>query len=207
MSQNENQILEFPSKKSLKARMLNQSSEKKSILSISLASVFLVTLVLNEWIKNIQTLQSENHARGVASIELKDFKKEQDWEQRWAKELSANSWSDQNSRVAMKPSEQDNFIYAVLEGKYSARFEKGHLVSLDYNGTEGADKAISPNVFLGASKKFLHPDTQDLKLISKDSSSMVYEVVGSNSQALGQVEFTLNNQGFVQTLKASSIQK
>lgn len=200
MSQNENQILEFPTKKSLRVRMMNQSAEKKSILSVSLASVFLVTLVLNEWIKNVQQIRNEGNTRGVASLELKDFKKEYDWEQKWAKELSYQQ-ADQSSKVASRPSERDNLIYGVLEGKYSANFQKGQLTSLTFNSMAGESPTLIPELFLRDYHKILNSSSERYRLLQKQGSTMTYELLSEKNQALGLAEFDLNADGTILSLK------
>ncbi len=198
MSQNENQILEFPTKKSLRVRMMNQSAEKKSILSISLASVFLVTLVMNEWIKNVQQIQKEGSARGVASLELKDFKKEYDWEQKWAKELAVQE-ADQSSKVASKPNDRDNLVYGVLEGKYSANFQKGQLISLEFNGSDSAP-SLKPELFLSEYQRYLNSNSDHYRLLQKDGSKMTYEILSNKNQVLGLAEFDVNADGTIQSL-------
>ena len=105
-------ILEFPKEKSIRARILNKSFQQKAVVPLSLLSVLVVSLSLNEWIQFAS--QKVSTARGVASLPSQDLEKQIKWEHKWADSL--NKSNIRPGVTCQEPSQLDTLLFGVLQG-------------------------------------------------------------------------------------------
>jgi hypothetical protein len=105
-------ILEFPKDKSVRARFFQNSLQRKGMIPLSLLSVFVFTLSVNEWIRYAS--EKNSSVRGVASVPSQDLEKQIKWEHKWA-----DSLKNSNIRPGItseNPNQMDNLLFGVLQG-------------------------------------------------------------------------------------------
>lgn len=201
----ENKVIEFPKKKSLKARLMNREVEKKAMLSLSLASVFLVTIFLNEWLKVSQHLDSKEK-REIASVGAVDLKKEIDWEHNWARKLSSTEVSVKG-QTALKPSLKDEFLYGALEGLYNVQFRNGKILSLELNSMRqtGQNPDLDPVALLKKYKSLIHDRLADVRAVRSEDHKKVFELLSDASQVVGRAVVEFNDNGAIQKIDINPV--
>ena len=105
-------ILEFPKARSVRARILQNAFQQKAVIPLSLLSVLVVSLSLNEWIQFAS--QKMNTSRGVASVPSQDLEKQIKWEHKWADSL--NSSNVRPGFTSQEPTQLDKLLFGVLQG-------------------------------------------------------------------------------------------
>lgn len=105
-------VLQFPKEKSVRARILQKSLQQKAVIPLSILSVLVVSLSLNEWIQIASEKMSS--ARGVASLPSQDLDKQIKWEHKWALDLKEKPTKP--GYTSEQPSQLDQLLFGVLQG-------------------------------------------------------------------------------------------
>lgn len=204
----ENNLLQFPQKKSLKKRLFDRDREKRSMIALSLASVFLVTLVLNEVIRDVHEATRGEGQRQMASVNARDQKVEMAWEHEWARKLASSEVSAQGES-ARKPTLQDELLYGILEGLYNVQFANGKIVSLELNAARsGSDQhSVDPLMLLTKYREFFAEGLESVHPVSSvdQTNIQVFDLLGNSKKVLGQAHIEMNSQGFIQKLTIKSM--
>lgn len=206
MEDKQNKVLEFPKNKSLKKRIFDRQNEKKSIIALSLASVFLVTLLMNDWLQGRnQNLAAgvDGQSRLVASVNEANLKKDIEWEHEVARELSSIDSNKKGFR-ASKPSLKDELIYGYLAGHYNVEFKDAKIVSIEINPSRhevAADSRLDEVVILEKFKPLFVKNYDKIRWVpSADNSMKNYELLDKKNQVVGQVRVEYNQEGQIQKL-------
>jgi len=209
MSKNaiENKVLEFPKARSLRKRLLDRGQDQKAALGLSLVSVLIMTVFLNEWIVKSQG-QLDGAApgtRGIASVEDYNALDEIRWEHELAQKLSQEK-AAAKSLLAVKPTLKDELIFGFLEGKYKTRFVGSRIESFDFTGNHAGDEPLvikEKGEFLTIFKSVFSVNYAKVRLESREAQSETYTLLGKSNQDLGQARFQLDSEGRVLSLKIS----
>src|SRR5438445_12808832 len=85
-------VIEFPKEKSLRKRLQDKAQEQKAVLFLSIASVLLMTVFVNQWlVDNADHSLSSHGTRQVASFEPAVFARDVKWEHELAKRLNGET--------------------------------------------------------------------------------------------------------------------
>ena len=186
--------------KNLKVRF--DLEQAKVGLSASLLSiVFLVTLANNNLMKSTDTTQAQS--RGIASVPTGTTEEEDSFVRDLAKrELS------QHAIVAKQPSEIEKLAFGLLEGKYAVRLENGKLRELAFSQSSSLPKLVANlGQFLETHKDLMpvrFDKTVKVSQNQKDGESdEVYQLVDSVSRPVANVQFHLDNEGRLISMKVS----
>jgi hypothetical protein len=194
-------ILEFPKEKSVRARILQKSFQQKAVIPLSLLSVLVVSLSLNEWIQYAS--QKVNTSRGVASLPSQDLDRQIKWEHKWADSLKGS-----NTRPGVTsedPSQLDKLLFGVLQGD----------VKMTRSGSRIATLEMTKPVELKNREEFLesykavwsisfdHVEL-DKQKIADNTKQETYKLIDKNGQNVGQAIFGLDDLQTVRKLEFST---
>jgi hypothetical protein len=197
-------VLEFPKSRSAKKSAENRRHEKKAAAAISMVSVLIFTLFVNQWLTSRNELslaagQSRNVASYDTSLLLKDIK----WEQDLAKKISLDKTSAITA-LSESPDLRDELIFGYLEGKYGMKLVNGQIQSLDFIDSQAGDKAMA----ISDQKAFLNKYAEATGIpyveVSSGPSSddtREYSLIDAKKQIIGRALFKINQEGRVQSIQ------
>jgi hypothetical protein len=191
--------------KSLKVRF--DLEQAKVGLSASLLSiVFLVTIANNNILKSATMVETSNH-RGIASVPTGTS----DAEDTFVRALAHRELSEK-SVLGKKPSALESLAFGVLEGRYSIRLENGKLHDLAFSQEkDGSPKLVADLARFIDSNRSLMPVQFDksVRISRTDMNgeiSETYQLVNSVSRPVANVQFELDQDGRLLTMKVSHLQ-
>lgn len=200
-------VIEFPKKQSLKKRLNDKAVQKiqdqKAVLSLSIASVLLVSLFLNQWLvggNNQADLKAGT--RQIASLS-DNFGQDVKWEHDFAKELSQKELLD-SAKLAEKPTVRDDLVFGYLQGKYGMKLTKGHIESLEFIDAQAGELPLAidrKDNFLISYRDAFGLDFRQVSVSQKNSSEETYSLVSDNKTIIGSARFMLDDQGRVVSVK------
>jgi hypothetical protein len=198
-------ILNFPKEKSVRARILQKSFQQKAVLPLSLLSVLVVSLSLNEWIQF--AAQRTDSSRGVASVPAQDMEKQIKWEHKWADSLrNSNS---QMGYTGEEPSQLDKLLFGVLQGDVKMTRAGSRISALEMTKPV---ELKNREEFLESYKSvwsvsFDHVEL-DKKIASLDKQQTdkqeIYLLLDKNGKTVGQAIFGLDDLQTVRKLQFST---
>lgn len=203
--QAENKVLEFPQAKSLRKRLIDRSQDQKAVLGLSIVSVLVMTVFLNEWI--VKSQQSVNSIvegnRGIASFEDRDSVESIQWEHEIAKKFAEEKESAK-SLMAVKPTLKDELVFGFLEGKYKTHLVNAKIEGFDFTNNQAGDQPLvikEKAEFLKIFKSVFTVGYAKVQLEGREGSKETYKLLSTSSKDLGRAEFQLDEQGRVLSLK------
>ncbi len=194
-------ILEFPKEKSVRARILQKSFQQKAVIPLSLLSVLIVSLSLNEWIQYAS--QKVNSARGVASVPSQDLEKQIKWEHNWA-----DSLKNSNVRPGVtgeEPNQMDKLLFGVLQGDVKMTREGSRISSLEMiKPVELKNREEFLESYRGVwSVSFDHVEL-DTQKVANNSKQETYKLIDKNGKTVGEATFGLDDLQTVRKLQFSN---
>lgn len=209
MSKNtaENKVLEFPKSQSARKRILDRGQDQKAVLGLSIVSVLIMTVFLNEWVVKSQNKVDAFTAgnRGIASFEDRDSVEGVKWEHELAQKLSQEKGAVK-SLLAVKPTLKDELIFGFLEGKYKTHVVNSRIQSFDFTDSHGGDQPLvikEKGEFLKIFKSVFSLDYSKVEFASRQGNTEVYKLISNGNKDLGQAHFQLDDEGRVLSLKIS----
>lgn len=203
--QAENKVLEFPQAKSLRKRLIDRGQDQKAVLGLSIVSVLVMTVFLNEWI--VKSQQSVNSIvegnRGIASFEDRDSVESIQWEHEIAKKFAEEKESAK-SLMAVKPTLKDELVFGFLEGKYKTHLVNAKIEGFDFTNNQAGDQPLvikEKAEFLKIFKSVFTVGYAKVQLEGRESGKETYKLLSTSSKDLGRAEFQLDEQGRVLSLK------
>lgn len=194
-------ILEFPKEKSVRARILQKSFQQKAVIPLSLLSVLVVSLSLNEWIQYASL--KVNNTRGVASVPTQDLDKQIKWEHQWADSLKGSA--NQAGVTSEDPSQLDKLLFGVLQGDVKMTRAGSRIASLEMTKPV---ELKNREEFLESYKavwsiSFDHVEL-DKQKIAENSKQETYKLIDKNGKSVGQAIFGLDDLQTVRKLEFST---
>lgn len=179
-------ILQFPKSKSNRAQIIKRSLQQKAVLPLSLLSVFVVTLSLNEWIQVAS--QKINASRGVASVPAQDIEKQIKLERNWASQLQGEKMRP--GLMAEQPSQLDHLLFGVLQGD----------VKMTRNGSLISELEMVKPVELKNREEFLESyrnvwsvSFESVQLDSSNNNQETYFLIDKQGKKVGRAIFGLES--------------
>ncbi len=194
-------ILEFPKEKSVRARILQKSFQQKAVIPMSLLSVLVVSLSLNEWIQFAS--QKINTSRGVASVPAQDLEKQIKWEHKWADSLKSSNVRP--GVTSEEPNQMDKLLFGVLQGDVKMTRAGSRISSLEMiKPVELKNREEFLESYKAVwSVSFDHVEL-DTQKIAGDTKQETYKLIDKNGKTVGQAIFGLDDLQTVRKLQISN---
>jgi|GEM_PF-1192143 len=198
------QVIEFPKAQSVRKRLQDKAQEQKAVLILSIASVLIMTVFLNQWLVQGPDALNGQGNRNVASVEPAAFAKDIKWEQDLAKRLATDK-SRISANLAVTPTVRDELIFGYLEGKYGMKLAQGRIESLEFIDAQAGEQPMAIN----DKKDFLTRyseafgfkyDEVSLAQSSAAPGEEVYTLIGDGNEIVGRAHFVTDSQGRVQAI-------
>lgn len=197
-------VIEFPKAKSLRKRLQDKAQEQKAVLVLSIASVLLMTVFVNQWL--VDSSDSALGARGnrqVASFEPAVFARDVKWEHEIAKKLSSEK-TGLIASLAEKPTLRDDLIFGYLEGKYGMKLAQGRIETLEFIDAQAGENPMKIGNKADFLKKYADAFGRGYVEVSSASTSdseQVFNLIDSSKTIVGQAHFAIDTEGRVQSLR------
>ena len=201
----DNKVLEFPKAQSVRKRILDRGQDQKAVLGLSIVSVLVMTVFLNEWIVKSQH-QVDDFATGnraIASFDNRDSLEGVKWEHELAQKLS-QAKDAAKTLLAVKPTLKDELIFGFLEGKYNTHLVDSKIESFNFTDNQAGDQPLvikEKGEFLKIFKSVFSLNYAKVQLESRNGQKEVYKLISSTNKDLGQAHFQLDEEGRVLSLK------
>ncbi|MFS4460646.1 hypothetical protein [Bdellovibrio sp. HCB2-146] len=188
----------------MKKRLQDKAQEQKAVLVLSIASVLLMTVFLNQWLVNgpDRSLSGSGN-RQVASFEPGVFAKDIKWEHDLAKKIS-NDKANLFANLAEKPTLRDELIFAYLEGKYGMKLNQGRIEKLEFIDAQAGEQPMAIDdkpAFLRQYAEAFGLNYSEASLTATTDSNQVFNLIDSDKTIVGTATFELDHQGRVQAIK------
>jgi hypothetical protein len=178
--------------------------EQRSVLVLSIASVVIMAVFLNQSLVNHREQEfASQGTRGVASFNPTD--RDFQWEHELAQKLSTDT-SARALALAEKPSLRDELVFAFLEGKYGMKLNKGRIESLEFIDAQAGEKPLAidnKKSFLSKFSEAFGLQFSEVNLKEDKASEQVYSLIDSKRTIVGEAHFQLDDAGRVLALKIS----
>ncbi|WP_347356452.1 hypothetical protein [Bdellovibrio sp.] len=196
-------VIEFPKAQSVRKRLQDKAQEQKAVLVLSIASVLIMTVFLNQWlVRGPDQGVAAAGNRGVASFEPSTFAKDVKWEHDLAKRMAREKFTAAAS-LAEAPTLRDELVFGFLEGKYGMKTVEGRIESLEFIDAQAgehpmqiADKAE----FLKKYSDAFGVQFAEVSLAQNSSGEQVYSLIDSSKEIVGKAQFVTDDQGRVQAI-------
>jgi hypothetical protein len=180
-------ILQFPKEKTTRAKVIQKSFNQKAVIPLSLLSVLVVTLSLNEWIQI--AAKSLDQSRGVASLVSEDLEKQIKWEHKWADSLRQVS-SVSSGVVAEKPAQLDQLLFGVLQGDVKLNRSGSLVQSLEMKKPL---ELKNREEFLETFREVWSVQFAKVELVEAASQKEVYRLLDQKGNPVGSAVFGLES--------------
>jgi len=196
-------VLEFPESKSVRKRLQDKAQEQKSVLILSIASVLIMTVFLNQWVsQGTNGSISGNGNREVASVNSLAMARDLKWEHDLAKRMAADK-AGFNARIAEDLTSRDELIFGYLAGHYGMKVSDGRIQKLEFIDAQAGDTPMSisnKDHFLVKFSEALGRDFSEVRLTQDSAQEQVYSLISSNKEIVGEARFKLDHNGGVQAI-------
>ncbi|WII73912.1 hypothetical protein QJS83_08490 [Bdellovibrio sp. 22V] len=196
-------VIEFPKAQSVRKRLQDKAQEQKAVLILSIASVLIMTVFLNQWLvqgpdKSLVT----NGNREIASFQPASFAKDVKWEQDLAKKMAADK-NAISAALAESPTLRDELVFGYLEGKYGMKLSQGRIQSLEFIDAQAGETpmAIADKAeFLTKYSEAFGMNFNEVSLAQNSDNELIYSLISPAKEIVGQAKFLTDDQGRVQAI-------
>jgi hypothetical protein len=194
-----NNVLQFPAKKMIRQRAFHKNQERKAVFGLSILSLFIFTLAVNQWVRDYSLSQASS--RGVASIKA-ELSEEIMNEHLLAKKLALKE-NEISAIKASLPSLKDELMFSFLEGKYKVLTENQRIKEL----TPIEDLVVikEGNNLLKKYVSLFNNNAVQYKLkekLQKDSANEeIYELLDNKGLVVDTLSVSLDAKGNLAALK------
>lgn len=201
-------VIEFPRDKTVRARLQNRVQEQKKVLFLSIASVLLMTVFVNQWLTdnanhNLMSSISKGN-RQVASLEAINFARDVKWEHELAHRL--NSEESLAANLAERLTVKDELVFGYLQGRYGMKLDQGRIASLEFIDAQAGEKPLLIKDKVSFLKKYAPAFGGSYVEVSLDTSKghsteQSYNLISSSKAIVGQAQFNLDSEGRVHSIR------
>lgn len=195
-------MIEFPKAQSIRKRLQDKAQEQKAVLILSIASVLIMSVFLNQWlVQGFNPSAAVNGSRNVASFDS-SFAKDVKWEHDLAKRFASDK-EEVTANLAETPTLRDELVFGYLEGKYGMKLSQGRIKSLEFIDAQAGEQpmAISDKgEFLMKYSEAFGLNFSETSLAKNSNSEQIYTLMDSSKVIVGEAYFITDEQGRVQTI-------
>lgn len=202
----ENKVLEFPKSQSLRKRLMDRGQDQKAVLGLSIVSVLVMTVFLNEWIAKSQSgVDTMTGNRQLASFQDQSSVEEVQWEHELAQKLAEDN-NTAKSLLGEKPTLKDELVFGFLEGKYKTVVTKSKIEGFEFTNAKAGEEPLvikEKEEFLKIFKSVFAISFAKVKLDRREAGSVYYNLLSAANKPLGRAHFRLDDEGRVLGLKVT----
>jgi hypothetical protein len=180
-------ILQFPKEKSTRAKVIQKSFNQKAVIPLSILSVLVVTLSLNEWIQIAS--KKLDQSRAVASLTNEDLEKQIKWEHNWADSLRKTN-SKASGMTAERPAQVDQLLFGVLQGDVKLNRSGSQVQSLEMKKPV---ELKNREEFLEAFRDVWSVQFAKAELVEAVGEKEVYRLLDQKGDPVGSAVFGLES--------------
>lgn len=183
----------------IRQRAFHKNQERKAVFGLSILSLFIFTLAVNQWVRDYSLSQASS--RGVASIKA-ELSEEIMNEHLLAKKLALKE-NEISAIKASLPSLKDELMFSFLEGKYKVLTENQRIKEL----TPIEDLVVikEGNNLLKKYVSLFNNNAVQYKLkekLQKDSANEeIYELLDNKGLVVDTLSVSLDAKGNLAALK------
>ncbi|MGZ3774243.1 MAG: hypothetical protein ACXVCY_04010 [Pseudobdellovibrionaceae bacterium] len=198
-------VIEFPKAQSIRKRLQDKAQEQKAVIVISIASVLLGSVLLNQWLAQGLSSSSAGGHRNIASVNsnlVKDVK----WEHDLANKFAADTEEITAAHIAETPTMRDELLFGFLEGKYGMKVSQGRIKSLEFIDAQAGEQPmlISDKAqFLTKYSVAFGLNFSEVSLAKNASGEQTYSLIDDSKAKVGEAHFITDDKGRVQTISFS----
>lgn len=206
-------VLQFPKYQSARMRAEKKIQERRAILALSVGSIMLMTVFINQVLVRHQT-KGIASARGIASVEgsaaeapgLESIQKDalRKWESTQVNKLSGSEMLGSPVQRAIQPGLHDQLVFGLLEGRYNVQLNKGKITGLEFNSQQkGVDPVALDNAesLLREFKSEFAPVYHEVKRVpASDTAAIEYQLLDHGTQR-GVARFEMKDGNKVMSIK------
>lgn len=200
----DNKVLEFPKAKSFRKRLMDRTQDQRAVLGLSIVSVLVISIFLNEWIiKSQSKMDSMTSGREIASFDDRDSAENVAWEHDLAQRLSQEK-AEAKSMMAEKPTLKDELVFGFLEGKYKTHINNSKIEGFDFTSAQAGDQPLvirEKAEFLKIFKTVFSLNYSKVELDHREGSMESYKLLSSLGKIVGEAHFDLDDRGRVLSFK------
>jgi hypothetical protein len=202
----DHKVLEFPKSQSFRKRLMDRSQDQKAVLGLSIVSVLVMTVFLNEWIAKSQNqVDAMIGSRRLASFQDQTTMEDVQWEHELAQKLAEDNDSAK-SLLGAKPTLKDELVFGFLEGKYKTVVTRSKIEGFEFTSAQAGEQPLiikEKEEFLKIFKSVFAISFAKVKLDRKEDGAVYYKLLNAANKPLGQAQFRLDSEGRVLALKVS----
>lgn len=191
---NSNKVIEFPKDRSRRQRRFLFAQQQKNVFALSLLSVFVASVMINQFLVGRQMEQG----RGIASVQPLNTNHDFKWDQKMANLISHAP----HGKPADEPNLKDEILFGVFKGNYHLQLSQGKVEAILINET-----GLSQGVSLKDQKEFLNQFSSafskqfsNAELEKQSEHSAVYSLRNDGGHEVGKATIETDDQGLVQKL-------
>ncbi|MCK6597167.1 MAG: hypothetical protein L6Q37_02285 [Bdellovibrionaceae bacterium] len=192
-------VLAFPIKKMIRQKTYKKNQERRAVFGLSILSLFVFTLAVNQWVRDYSLAQSSN--RGIASLKA-EISEDILGEHTLAKKLAATD----NEILGIKsknPSLKDELLFSFLEGKYKIHSENNRIKEINAGDElvriEEGSKLLQKYVSLFNETAVQYKLKEKNKLES--SREETYELIDKRGIVVDILKVSLDQSGKLNSIK------
>lgn len=191
---NTNTVIEFPKDRSRRQRRFLFAQQQKNIFALSLLSVFVVSVLLNQYMLRQKTEQG----RQIASIQPISQQQDVLWDQKMANLISHAP----HGRPADEPNLKDQILFGVFKGNYHMQIKEGKIEAIILNENSYEQGVILKNQseFLNEFAQVFSKSFSRVELTELSATSARYSLINSSGNIIGSATIETNDKGLVQKL-------
>lgn len=194
---NNNNVLEFPTKRSFRQKSMIRAQEKKAVLGLSVLGLFIFTVAVNQFIADFNKFGAGT--RNVASIQ-QDNKQAILKEHLLAKQIALKE--DLVGYKSQDPSLKDEMIFSSLEGKYRVKSDEHRVLAVQ---SEDNDEArvdiVDGELFIKKYISLFNENAVHFKLTNKSDGQEVYELIDQKGLVVDRLQLDKDAAGKLTQLK------
>ncbi len=208
-------LISFPSKTSNKVTALQRREARRLALALSLLSVAVMAITLNERLRSDQrpqyVLAGEKLSqlnRAIASAQPFNLIEDVQTEHDWAKKMS--DYERRPAAIGQRPSKEDQFRYGQLAGKYRIEGKSDHISEVEYvDSSDITDRPVmvrDSQGFLLENKELFAVHFEKAEVDSKSTRDETFKLFNNTGQVVGRAAFQYDSAGHLLSLKVQDSQ-
>lgn len=197
-------VIEFPKSRSVRKRLQIKLQEQKSALILSIASILVLSVLLNQWlVQGPESTLSANGSREIASYDSASLSKDVKWEQDLAKRIAVDRALSE-TKIAEAPTVRDELIFGFLEGKYGMKLAQGRIESLEFIDSQAGENPLNipdkADFLVKYSEAFGH-SYSEVSLAQSTATEQVFSLINSSKEIVGTARLKMDDEGRVQVIQ------
>lgn len=202
-------VIELPRKHTFRKRLRDRAHNQKAALILSIVSVLILTVIVNQWVsgRNSQLHANGSSAvageRGIASFVPAEGRQAIKWEHELALQLAVEKGLSQ-AALAEKPSLRDELVFGALQGRYGVKLKAGMVEGLEFLESQNGEEPLrvqGAEEFLKKYSGVWSKSFQEARLRETHDGREVYQLLDNKMTLVGVVSFLKDAKGRLMSME------